>query len=169
MANTPKTFNARELLEIAVQIEVNGSAYYARMAELAQSPKVKEVFTQLAKAERQHIIDFQAIRDRLGDEEFEIPQEYQSPEITMYLNAFSDGRIFPNWGAAEEVVKEITSDLEALGHAVNFEKDSIIFFHEIYDILPPDHPDRQAVGELIRQEKVHISRLFTIISSLRQS
>lgn len=163
-----KTFNARELLEIAIQIEVNGSAYYSRMADKAVSREVKEVFTQLARAEKQHVADFQRIRDHLSNEDFEIPQEYQTPDIHIYLQAFSDGQVFPHWRDADEIVKEIASDKQALNHAVNFEKDSIIFFHEIHDVLPVESPDRKAVGELIRQEKIHIGRLFTILAALKQ-
>jgi rubrerythrin len=159
-----KVFNPQELLAIAVRIEENGYAYYSRVAAAAQSPTAKKMFEILAKAEQKHIQDFQSIQKTLSSASFEIPEEYQSPEISTYLSSLSDGEIFSNLMPPEKVMESIKNDKDAIRHAITFEKDSIMFFHEIYDLLPVDVPDRKAVGELIKQEKMHMARLYVALN-----
>lgn len=165
----PKNFNARELLEVAIQIEVNGTEYYSRMAEKAKNEETKKIFNQLSLEEKQHITDFTNIREGLESDKIEIPEEFLSEEVNQYLHSFSDGQVFPNWRSADEVAKEIHSDLEAVMHAISFEKDSLIYFHEIFDLLPEEASDRKAIGELIRQEKIHIAQLYTFLKILKNN
>jgi len=161
-----KNFNPKELLTMAIQIEKNGFTYYTKMAENAKVPSVKQIFEQLARAEKQHITDFKAIEEALEPDEFEIPDDYQSPEIDQYLSSLSDGEIFSNLKALDEKIEQIHSDREAILQAISFEKDSIMFFHEIHDLLPLESANRKTVGELIRQEKIHMARLYTVLGEI---
>lgn len=163
-------YNPRELLTLAVQIEKNGEAYYLQMAAQAKNPAAKKIFEYLAVAERQHVVDFEMIRDSLGTAADEIPDAYQAVEVEGYLAALADGVVFPNVASLEETTKvaqKIKTDFEAILHAVNFEKDAIIFFGEVLEMLPAGNPDRKAVQELIRQEKIHIARLHTLIAQIK--
>jgi rubrerythrin len=156
--------NPRELITMAIQIEKNGYDYYTRMAARAVDQKIKGIFLQLAEAEEQHVIDFTRLQDSLSQEEYEVPEDYLAPEIASYLTSLADGHIFCNQFPVEQIAAEIETDEQALRHAISFEKDSIIFFHEIYALLPEQEPNRKAVLELIRQEKIHIARLYTLMA-----
>jgi len=165
------TFNTDELMELAIQIEKNGKEYYALMTDRSENPKVKEVFEYLGKEEQSHLENFIKIRESMAasqsEEPFEIADEYNTPEMFEYLNALSDGRVFPNLLSHAEIAKEISSDEQAVYHAIGFEKDTVLFFQEILSILGPVDQNRGLVEELIRQEKIHIARLYTLLGQLK--
>lgn len=156
-------FNPRELLTLAIQIEKNGYAYYTRMAAQAKDAKVRSIMQGLALAEQQHVTDFQKIEAALKPADYDLPDDYQNPDMETYLRSLADGKVFSNLVPVEEIAAEIKSDLDAIRHALSFEKDSIIFFSEIHDLLPAGEPNRAAVAELIRQEKIHIAQLYALM------
>lgn len=159
-------FNPKELLTLAIQIERNGYDYYSRIAAKLSDPKIRAVMESLARAEKQHIADFQEIERRMQPEMFEVPEEYLSPEIEVYLQSMASHKVFTNLQPVEAILASIRSDADALRHALTFEKDSILYFTEIHDLLPDREPNRDAVARLIRQEKIHIARLFSTIQQL---
>jgi rubrerythrin len=164
------TFNTDELMELAIQIEKNGKEYYALMTAKSENPKVKEVFEYLGKEEQSHLENFIKIQAQMAEnqseEPFEIAAEYNTPEMFEYLNALSDGRVFPNLLSHAEIANEINTDEQAVYHAIGFEKDTVLFFQEILGILGPADQNRALVEELIRQEKIHIARLYTLLGNL---
>lgn len=165
------TFNTDELMELAIQIEKNGLEYYALMSEKSVNPETKQVFEYLGREEQGHLENFVKIRERLAESQkekaFQIADEYNTPEMFNYLNAMFDGRVFPNLKSHAEIAGEIKTDEQAIYHAIGFEKDTVLFFHEILDILGPDDQNRSLVRELIRQEKIHIARLYTLLGNIK--
>lgn len=162
--------NADELMELAIQIEKNGKNYFAAMAERSENPKVKQIFNFLVREEQSHLEIFLKVRDRLAEtrtEEFQIADEYNTPEMDAYVQAMSDGRVFPNLRSHEELASEIKDDEQAIYHAIGFEKDTVLFFGDILGILGPNDENRALIEELIRQEKIHIAKLYTLLSSLK--
>ncbi|PKL50119.1 MAG: hypothetical protein CVV42_03780 [Candidatus Riflebacteria bacterium HGW-Riflebacteria-2] len=162
--------NADELMEMAIQIEKNGKEYFAAMAERSDNPKVKQIFSFLVREEQTHLENFVKVRDRLAekhDENFQMADEYNTPEMDAYVQAMTDGRVFPNLRSHEELVAEIKDDEQAIYHAIGFEKDTVLFFGDILGILGPDDENRALIEELIRQEKIHIAKLYTLLSSLK--
>ena len=164
----PTPFNPTELLTLAIKIEENGHAYYSEMALFAKTPELKALLSQLAQAELKHVDDFRHIQKLLLENPVEMPEEYLTTEIEGYLHSMADGKIFPNLKGIEDIATEITSEFDAIRHAISFEKDSIIFFTEIFDMLPTDFPDRQAITALIHQEKIHIAQLYIILGKVYQ-
>ncbi len=154
-----------ELMELAIQIEKNGQNYFNKVAEKAKSQSIKDIFLFLAGEEAKHIEDFKKIREGLVDPAFEIADEYATPEMDTYLTAMFDGRVFPNLNSYDEVAEEIKTDEQAIRHAISFEKDTILFFSEILNMLPKDEENRGVVEELIRQEKIHIAKLYTFLKT----
>ena len=123
--------NPSELMELAIQIEINGNAYYNKMMSEIKRESVKKIFSYLAQEELQHIDDFTKLRDKITAPAYEIADEYKSPEMETYLKAMFDGRVFPNIESLEDIAEEIHTDEDAIRHALSFEKDTIIFFTEI--------------------------------------
>lgn len=160
-----KTMNPRELITMAIQIEKNGSQYYTRMAENAKDDNIRDIFTYLASQEKDHISNFTRLQEAMGEDSLPVPDAYCSPEIAGYLEAMADGNVFSNLFPVEQIAGEIHSDQEAIRHAISFEKDSVLFFGEILGMLPPDEPNRPIVAELIRQEKIHIAKLYAFLGS----
>ena len=48
------SFNADEVFEMGMDIEMNGEAYYRKAAELTEDPDIKKIFEELMAAENQH-------------------------------------------------------------------------------------------------------------------
>jgi len=159
--------NARELVTMAVQIERNGYEYYTKMSALTKNPQVKEILDFLAAEERKHVDDFTRIGTHIQDVDLEIPPAYQVPEIEKYLETLADGKVFSNLVPPHEIVREFHSDEDVIRHALSFEKDAIIYFSEILEFLPAGHADRVVVSELIRQEKIHMAKLYTILAQVQ--
>jgi rubrerythrin len=160
--------NAEELMELAIQIEKNGREYYLAMAEKTNNEQVKEIFTFLAEEEKSHLGNFLEIREKLSNQEaeFEIAAEYSTPEMYNYIKAMFNGCVFPDLKSHEELLKEIKTDEQAIYHAISFEKDTVLFFNEILNMFGENDENRPLILELIRQEKIHIARLHTLLSSI---
>ena len=158
--------NPSELLELAIQIEVNGYNYYTKMLEQSSDESVKKIFTYLAEEEKHHVDDFKKLREAITKPVYEISDEYNTPEMETYLKAMFDGRVFPNIESLDEIAKEIKTDTDAIRHALSFEKDTIVFFSEILNMLGEDEENKGVVKELIKQEKIHIAKLFTLLNRL---
>jgi len=162
--------NADELMELAIQIEKNGKEYFSAMAERSENPKVKQVFTLLVREEQSHLENFEKIRERLAEkrqDDFQIADEYNTPEMDAYIQAMSDGRVYPNLCSHAELATEIKDDEQAIYHAIGFEKDTVLFFGDILGILGAEDENKTLIEELIRQEKIHIAKLYTLLSSLK--
>ncbi|NCB37290.1 MAG: hypothetical protein EOM80_00840 [Erysipelotrichia bacterium] len=163
-------FNTEELVEMAIQIEKNGREYFVAMSEKSNNSEVKRVFENLAKEEASHLENFLEIREKLFEnqqEDFQIADEYNTPEMFTYLNAMLDGKVFPNIHSHAELANEIVSDEQAVYHAIGFEKDTVLFFSEIMGLLGSEDKNRPFLQELIRQEKIHIARLYTLLGNLK--
>ncbi len=158
-------------MEMAIQIERNGREYYSMMLERSENEEVKKVFDFLGREEQSHLDNFLKIRQKLAESsengEIEIADEYNTPEMIAYLTALFDGRVFPNLNSHAEIAREIKTDEQAVYHAIGFEKDTVLFFQEILNILGPADQNRPLVEELIRQEKIHIARLYTLLGNLK--
>lgn len=164
-------FNADELMELAIKIEKNGKEYFAAMAEKSANKEVKNIFEYLCREEQSHLDHFVQIRNKLAEtrqEPFEIADEYNTPEMISYLDAMSDGRVFPNLVSHNELTVEIKTDEQAIYHAISFEKDTVLFFGEILSLIGRDDENYKLIEELIRQEKIHIARLYTLLGTIKQ-
>jgi rubrerythrin len=166
---TSVNYNAAELMELAIQIEKNGKNYFLAMAAKTENEKVREIFNYLANEEQSHLENFVAIRNKIeqSEEETPIADEYATPEMYEYVKAMFDGRIFPNLKSHEELTKEIKTDEQAVYHAISFEKDTVLFFSEILRMLGENSENKPLIEELIRQEKIHIARLHTLLGNLK--
>jgi rubrerythrin len=101
------------------------------------------------------------------NEEIQIADEYSTPEMYGYVKAMFDGRVFPNLKSHEELTAEIKTDEQAIYHAISFEKDTVLFFSEILKMLGEGDENVPLIEELIRQEKIHIARLYTLLGNLK--
>ncbi len=166
---TSYNYNAAELMELAIQIEKNGKDYFLAMAAKTENDKVREIFTYLANEEQTHLENFVSISEKLGkmNEEVQIADEYSTPEMYGYVKAMFDGRVFPNLKSHEELTAEIKTDEQAIYHAISFEKDTVLFFSEILKMLGQNDENVPLIEELIRQEKIHIARLYTLLGNLK--
>ena len=147
-------FSARELINIAVGIERRGIAFYDTMVKSTENAAAREIFQYLADMERMHIRIFQGMLDEA--DKYEIPETYAG-EYTAYLQALVDSAVFTDETITSEMATWASSDIEAMELAIGAEKDSILFYYEMREILP--QPVQPMMTKIIAEEKAHLREL----------
>lgn len=156
--------NLKEIIEIAIQIEVTGAAFYKRLKELTDVRELEELYSELEKAEYGHIRDFKNVLDSaMGRHP---GRDYPTTEQDLlYLRAFASRRIFKDTAEAVSKAEQLTDPLEGIEMAVDFELNSVSFYREMAEVIE-DPEDRESVRELERQEKEHAAQLLKIRQKL---
>ncbi|MCG6551935.1 MAG: hypothetical protein L7F77_06380 [Candidatus Magnetominusculus sp. LBB02] len=142
-------FSIREVIEMAVRTEVLGNSYYSELATKFKggNREVYELFTKLAEAERNHIAAFSALRDKVTEEE---PEHWQ--DISEYMRAFVESAFFLGKDKAMLHMQNVADPVNAVGLAIGFEKETLLYFYSIRDAVKEKH----IVNEIIEEEKHHI-------------
>lgn len=149
-------FTIGELLDIAVGIEKNGVTYYESLAELTSDTELQSTYAGLANMERHHIDVFQELRAGLSGSGAIVPPESEE-EYEAYLQALVDSSVFTNDQVVREIARKASGPAEALQLAVGAEKDAILFYSEMRDLVP--QRERDAVDKIIREERNHVREL----------
>lgn len=162
-----KKLNLKEIVEMAIQIETAGAAFYKKMAETVDSEEAKKLFRHLENAEYKHIEDFQAILKKVLSRHDQ--HDYATTEEDLfYLRAFASRRIFKNPEDALRKAEETGDVIEGINLALDFEIESAGFYREMADMIE-DPDDRASVLELERQEKRHAANLYQMREKLSDS
>jgi rubrerythrin len=145
-------FNADEVFEIAEQIERNGANFYRNVAEKITDSGKKQLLTDLAEMEDEHEQTFKSLRYELStDEKIQTTFDPEG-ESERYLRALADTRVF------YEKEVDTTSFEEILKSAIIAEKDSIVFYLGMKDVVPA-HLGKQKLDDIIKEEMSHIRLL----------
>lgn len=145
---------ASEILEIAISIERRGIAFYDVMAKSVQNDETRNVFQQLVQMEQYHVKIFQDMLDEADKYE---PTQVNSKEYDAYIQALGENAIFTDDMITSEMATKVESDIETLELAISAEKDAILFYYEMKEVLPQRvHP---SVNRIITEEKSHLRQL----------
>ncbi|MGC9383143.1 MAG: ferritin-like domain-containing protein [Kosmotogaceae bacterium] len=147
-------FSGHEVLEIAVNIEVEGEKFYRETSKNIEDPTAKNTFDYLANQEQKHIETFKSLLKHFDEESKEL---VNWDEATEYLKAMSSHKVFPDAKALLEKFKDSTPK-EIIEYALDREKDSIIFYYEIIELID-DRDIKEAVRKIISEEKSHVATL----------
>ena len=149
-------FSAGEAISIAMGIEKRGIAFYDIMARSTDDAEAREVFEGLVGMEREHLKTFQGM---LGEVEGQPPPEASGQEYSGYFQALVDNAVFTEDMIASGTAAD-ESDVQALDLAIGAEKDSILFYYEMKDIMPRRFVP--LVERIIAEEKSHLQQLSEI-------
>jgi len=152
-------FSGSELVNVAVGIEKNGIAYYDSLAELTTDAALKDVYNYLANVERKHVEIFQNMLNSVGGYQPTYASGTEE-EYELYLKALVDSVVFTNDRVARQTAQKASSPAEAIQTALGAEKDSIIFYCEMRDLVP--ERDRSIIDEIINEEKSHVRQLSNL-------
>ena len=145
-------FNADEVFEIAEQIERNGAKFYRKAAENITDVNKKKLLINLAEMEDEHEKTFKTMRSELSQDEKIMTTFDPEGESVYYLRALADTRVF------YEKDIDTTSFKEILKSAITAEKDSIVFYLGMKDVVPA-HLGKQKLDSIIKEEMSHIRLL----------
>jgi rubrerythrin len=153
------TFNAREVFEMGVRIEVNGRTFYQEAAKRAPNAPVRKLFQDLAEWESQHAALFEKMRDGLpksgGTAEIFDP----TGEAELYIKATADSHVFLKNDDIVGLVAGCKGPLETLDLALMFEKDSVVFYAAMKKAVPP-HLGGDKIEKIMSEEIKHIGILI---------
>ena len=158
-------FSVSELIDIAIGIERRGITFDDVMAKSTDNEIAGRVFQGLADMEREHIQIFQ---DMLGEaDKYKLLESSNEEEYAGYLQALVDSSVFTDEMVTSEVVTRADTDIEALELAIGAEKDSILFYYEMRDIMPQQ--THSAINRIITEEKSHLGELSELKKKLGTS
>jgi rubrerythrin len=156
---------ADEIFEMAEQIERNGARFYRRAAQGFIDSRAGRRLLDLAAMEDEHEKVFAAMRAELLQSEREprVPDPYG--EAILYVRGMADGHVFDVRKDPSERLtgKETMEDI--LRTAIGLEKDSIVFYLGIKEIVP-ERLSKQRIDDIIKEEMGHIAILSQEMAGL---
>ncbi len=159
-------FNVDEVLEMAIQIEENGAAFYRKAAGLQSDAETKKFLENLAAMEEGHKKIFAEMRKTLTDKEKGGKVFDPRDELSLYLASMADtmgGEGSPS--AANTLTGSETLE-DILNTALGLEKDSILFYLGLKDMVPPKY-GQDKIEAIIKEERKHVAQLTSISSKVK--
>jgi rubrerythrin len=164
----PVGFNADEVFEMAIQIEMNGAAFYRKAAGLQSDQENRTLLESLASMEDKHQEIFENMRKELPgkDKGGKVFDPYG--ELSQYLSAMADthgGEGSPS--AADALTgSETLEDIVTI--ALGLEKESILFYLGMKDMVPPKY-GQDKIEDIIKEERKHVVQLTGILNKMKGS
>jgi rubrerythrin len=149
-----------EIIEIAIRLEKRGEAFYIEAAQSATTASVKALFEDLAEQESHHCRAFQ----QMGRAVVELalsPDQWD--QFQAYAGALLQQSLFGTPEGALSRAAEAMDEGEALQAALDFEKETLLFFYELRDAVRG--PAQQVVEGIVQEEKRHIQRLSAMLAT----
>lgn len=154
-------FSSREMVEMAIQTEQNGYAFYAEATSKAKADSVRSLLEWLADQEKRHEEVFRGMLDK---PELHIPAEEYPGQRAAFVQALLYSRVLPDRETGLKSLAEITDDNQIIQFALGFEKDTILFMYEMRGLVAP--AGQETVDKLIAEEKSHVQRLLALRQQL---
>jgi len=158
-------FSADEVFEMAEQIERNGVKFYKTAASYASTDQAKALFERLAEMEQQHEKTFAQMRSQLSGQAGKRTTFDPEGEAALYLRAFVDGKVFdPGADPSSRLSGEEPAG-DVLRTAIGLEKDSIVFYLGIKNMVPAALGAEQ-IDKIIQEEMSHVRILGDELAAL---
>lgn len=154
------SFSGSELINIALGIEGRGVAFYDSMADSTKNANAREVFRYLADMERGHLQIFQGMLAEADKFQF----SETTGEYAVYLQTLVDSAVFSDDLITGKLASGAESDVTALDLSIGAEKDSILFYYEMRDLMPQQA--QATVSKIIAEEKSHLRQLSELKKKL---
>ena len=151
-------FNANEVFQMAIEIEENGRLFYKKARELVEEPEVKSLFSDLEQREVEHKEKFETLKAELPDSARKSTMWDPEGEINQYLKMAADMHVFRAATPVEEQLAHVDSAEDAIRLAMQFEKDSILFFLLMQDETKKGK-GKDLITQLTNEEKAHLRLL----------
>lgn len=155
-------FQAADVVEMALELEKSGEAFYRAVAKKAQTDQIRALFEDLADAEVQHYAAFQKLSKTAWDKPLMLPDEWT--QYLMYLQATIQSVFFEGQDKALALAEQVADEKEALRMAMGFEKETLLFFYDLRDMV--SEADKATLMRIVNEEKSHLRQLADTLKSL---
>ncbi len=153
-------FNADDVFEMAEQLERNGAKFYEEASGKVDDEVHKAFLVGLSKMEIEHEKTFASMRDELKEKESAPTAFDPEGDAGLYLRALADTRVFFEKKMDDASMEGI------LKAAIQAEKDSIVFYLGMKDLVPgPLGVDK--LDKIIREEMYHVRNLSSELLKLK--
>lgn len=140
-----------DITRMALSMEEKGKNLYSWASQRFNDDEVVQMFKRLAEEEKEHARIFRKLLE-LPDAE-----EIISADANRYLKMLAgSGSIFPSHG--EFSAENVKTPADALAIGIQAEKDSILFYQEMYDQTASVEV-KQTLSKLLAEEKMHLLEL----------
>jgi rubrerythrin len=158
-------FNAGEVFKVAIQIEENGRKFYEESQKNIESAEIRALFVDLALQEIEHKRKFETLLDQLPPESTTPTVWDPQNEIDLYVKMMADNHVFVSSASVKDQVARIRDARDALKLAIEFEKDSVLFFLGIEEAVSAKK-DQELIKSLVKEEQEHLRRLTSELRKL---
>jgi rubrerythrin len=155
-------FRATDIVEMAMELEKSGEIFYGAVAQKAMSPEVRALFVELAEQEKYHYAAFKKMSGTVWDQPSAASEEWD--QYLMYLQATIKSAFFEGSDKALTLAEQVTDEKEALQMALDFEKETMLFFHDLRDKVAD--ADQPVVAGIIEEERSHVQRLGLMLQGV---
>ena len=151
-------FSVSEVIEQAVQTERLGYEFYNEMAgRFEKHEELRKLFETLAIKELHHEKFFAGLREKAGTGGAE-----DWDEVSHYLRAIVESEFFLGSNKSLPSLEHIKTPEEAVKFALDFEKDTLLYFYSMRDIVK----EKELIDKIIIEEKSHVVWLNRMKNSL---
>jgi rubrerythrin len=157
--------DANDVFEMAEQIERDAAAFYMRASSASRDPRTQRVLLGLATMEAEHEQIFDTMKTHLSAE------GWTAAGVERAAGLAGDSSIVAGLfasGVGEDLAERFTGGQTAeqiLRKAIEFEKDTIVFFVSMRDMLRRA-ADRKRIDGIIKEELGHILMLTSELASV---
>ena len=151
-------FNADEILDLAIRIEDNGSRFYRKAAELQSDSKNRGMLENLASMEDNHKLTFETMKAHISDAEKTATVFDPLDESAQYLSAMADSHGGEGSPTVADSLTGEESMSEIIDIAIGLEKESILFYLGLKDMVPPKY-GQDKIDQIILEERRHVIQL----------
>ena len=160
-------YNADEICGIAVELERNGYKFYMRAAQQFENESARSVLQTLADWELKHEQLFIAMREEIAAEGG-APQDFDPDgEVGLYLKSIADGHVFDLSLDPSQALSGCRTMADVLTIAVGLEKDAIIFYLGLRDLVP-QKLGRDRIEGIVQEEMKHVRILSDELAKVRE-
>ncbi|PNX49040.1 MAG: hypothetical protein BV459_00950 [Thermoplasmata archaeon M11B2D] len=153
-----KSFNMRDAIKTAIQMEKDGHAFYTKAAAQTTSETGRAVFESLAADEYVHLDTFQKMfQGRISSVEWE--------KLVQSNEKYTNLSVYPKDVKTMENAPANSDELDALRMGMDSEKDAIDYYTSIMNETS-DKEVKEILDEIINQEKNHYQILQQEFSHL---
>jgi len=152
-----------DVIDLAVQTEVRGERFYREAATSAVSQRSKALFEYLADEEQNHRETFVKLGETVVSEDV---QPAILEEAMSYIEAAVDTAFFRESTSPLHAITKDTTEEELLEQALAFEKETLLFFIGLLDLVRP--ASRKIVERIAAEERRHIARLHRMLQDQRR-
>jgi rubrerythrin len=149
-----KELNLTELLNLALALEQRGEKFYKESAASQTKAEIKQIFSELAKQEKEHSSFFLKL---LGKEKSYDPENPPSDDYYEYLYQYANISLFK----IKEKKLEKGNIHDILNYAIDVELYSILYYFELQKYL--DSIDHEILQSIILEEKSHYNKLVNLL------